>query len=74
MPDAPLPDWWAYPRQCQHGHPWGPGLRVIVSWLPCSCSPARAERERGSGHLTVACQAPGCQSVWYQPRHEAAPG
>ena len=70
MPIEPLRD---APHACQYGHPWGPG-QVIVSWLPCSCPPARAERERGSGHFTMTCQAPGCQSVWYQPRHEAAPG
>jgi hypothetical protein len=30
-----LPDWWPYPVQCGHGHPWSPG-HVIVSYLPCA--------------------------------------
>jgi hypothetical protein len=29
-----------------------------------------AEREHGPGHLVVYCQAPGCRSAWYKPRHE----
>ncbi len=64
-----VPEWWNYPHACGHGHPWGPG-RVIVSWMPCSCAPARAARSPGSGHLTVSCQHPGCTSRWYKPRHE----
>lgn len=63
------PNWWNYPEGCQFGHPWGPG-RVIVGWLPCSCDPARKAQQRGPGHLTVSCQAPGCRSVWYRPDHD----
>jgi len=40
--------------------------------MPCDCAPAQAEREHGPGHLVVYCQAPGCRSAWYQPRHERA--
>jgi hypothetical protein len=65
------PDWWPYPQQCGNGHPWAPG-RIIVSWEPCQCEPARAAQPRGSGHRVVLCRAGGCQSVWYQPRHDAA--
>jgi hypothetical protein len=53
----------------REGHKWGPG-RIIASWMPCECAPAQAEREHGPGHLVVYCQAPGCRSVWYRPRHE----
>jgi hypothetical protein len=67
--DVRRPDWWTYPDQCQHGHQWGPG-RVIVSWMPCQCAPARAARARGSGHRTIACREPGCTSVYYEPRHD----
>ena len=45
-----LPDWWPYPVQCGHGHPWSPG-HVIVSYLPCPC---RAD-EGISGHTVVHC-------------------
>jgi hypothetical protein len=71
--DVQLPAWWVYPVRCQHGHEWGPG-RVLVGWSPCDCAPARAERTRGSGHLTVRCRSGGCTSVWYRPRHDAASG
>ena len=67
--DRPLPDWWAYPTACHHGHPWGPG-RVNVSWSPCDCEPALGEP--GHGHLTVSCQHPGCTSWWSKPRHDPA--
>jgi hypothetical protein len=73
MSDASLPEWWTYPTHCGHGHPWGPG-RVIVSWLPCQCGPARAAQPRGSGHRTIACRAPGCRYVCYEPPHEPEPG
>jgi hypothetical protein len=63
------PNWWCYPERCQHGHEWGPG-RIVVSWMPCDCPPAAAEREHGPGQLVVHCQVPGCRSAWYQPRHE----
>lgn len=45
---------------------------MIVSWERCHCAPARAAHpERAAwGHLEVACQEPGCDSVWYSPRHE----
>jgi len=39
----------------------------------CDCSPAQAARTAGpAGHLVVYCQAPGCRSAWYRPRHEPA--
>jgi hypothetical protein len=72
MGDVSRPDWWAYPVACGHGHPWGPG-RVIVSWLPCACGPAREAQAKGPGHLRVSCRAEGCPSVWYKPRHEQSP-
>jgi len=59
-----LPDWWPYPVQCGHGHPWSPG-HVIVSYLPCPC---RAD-EGISGHTVVRCTTDGCRSAWYRPRH-----
>jgi hypothetical protein len=64
-----LPWWWDYPRECRNGHPWGPG-KVAVSWTPCECRSAQAERSRGPGHLTVECRTPGCRSAWYRPRHD----
>ena len=64
------PAWWCYPERCQNGHEWGPG-RIILSWMPCDCPPAMADREKGPGHMVVHCHAaPGCQSAWYKPRHE----
>ncbi len=65
------PAWWLYPERCANGHEWGPGL-VLVSWERCHCAPARAAQadRRAWGHLEVACQAPGCRSVWYEPRHD----
>jgi hypothetical protein len=64
------PDWWCYPERCANGHEWGPG-RIILSWMPCDCPPAMADREKGPGHMVVQCHAaPGCQSAWYKPRHE----
>jgi hypothetical protein len=65
------PAWWYYPEQCANGHEWASG-RVLVSWERCHCAPARAAHpdRAASGHLTVACRAPGCRSVWYRPRHE----
>jgi hypothetical protein len=71
MADVVRPDWWTYPAECQHGHPWGPG-RVIVSWLPCQCAPARQAQPRGCGHRTIACRAPGCEWVDYEPWHDPA--
>jgi hypothetical protein len=44
--------------------------RVIVSWMPCECTPALAARTRGPGHLVVSCQAQGCLAAWHSPRHE----
>jgi len=43
-----------------------------MSWERCHRAPARAAHpDRAAwGHLTVACRAPGCRSVWYMPRHE----
>jgi hypothetical protein len=66
--DVWRPDWRTYPTQCERGHPWGPG-RVIVSWMPCQCEPARAAQPRGSGHRTITCRT-GCESVVYEPRHD----
>lgn len=66
-----LPDWWAYPVECERRHPWGPG-RVIVGWQPCSCDPAREAQPRGPGHLYVSCQERGCTSRWYRPAHGPA--
>jgi hypothetical protein len=65
------PDWWPYPEHCAKGHPWGPG-RIIVSWEPCQCGPARAAQPRGSGHRVVLCRTDGCRSVWYEPPHDPA--
>jgi len=47
----------------------GPG-NVIVSWMPCDCEPANDSGHLG--HLTVSCQADGCDSRWYRPRHDTA--
>jgi hypothetical protein len=66
-----LPDWWTYPVRCADGHEWGPG-RVIVSWLPCQCDPARQAQAKGSGHRMIACRAPGCVFVVYEPPHDPA--
>jgi len=64
------PAWWYYPERCANGHEWGPGL-ITVSWSMCECPPALAARTAGpSGHLAVYCNAPGCRSVWYRPRHQ----
>jgi hypothetical protein len=66
-----LPDWWIYPTKCGNGHAWGPG-KVIVSWLPCQCDPAREAQPRGSGHRTVACHVPGCGFEVCEPPHDPA--
>src|SRR5690242_7368333 len=64
------PAWWCYPELCANGHEWGPG-RIILSWMPCDCPPAMADREKDPGHMVVHCHtAPGCRSAWCQPRHE----
>lgn len=64
------PEWWCYPERCENGHEWGPG-RIIVSWSLCDCPPAQAASTAGpAGHVAVYCQAAGCRSVWYLPRHE----
>jgi hypothetical protein len=67
--DVQLPDWWIYPKYCGHGHPWGPG-RVIVSWTPCQCQPAREAQAKGSGHRLIECRTPGCGWVDYEPLHD----
>src|SRR5271166_6684451 len=67
--DVQRPDWWCYPLRCSHGHPWAPGT-ITVSWMPCDCGPAQAQRSSGYGHLRVSCRTVGCGSVWYKPRHE----
>jgi hypothetical protein len=51
------PSWWCYPERCATGHEWGPGL-IIVSWSPCDCPPAVAERGVYSGAGTWRCTAP----------------
>lgn len=68
-----LPWWWTYPTKCGNGHAWGPG-KVIVSWLPCQCGPARAAQPRGSGHRTISCRVPGCRYACYDPPHQSEPG
>jgi len=67
--DVQRPGWWIYPRYCGNGHPWAPG-RVLIAWLPCQRAPAREAQPRGSGHRTIACQAPGCDWTDYEPQHE----
>ncbi|HEY7012682.1 MAG TPA: hypothetical protein VH480_08010 [Streptosporangiaceae bacterium] len=69
--DVRRPRWWIYPIECANGHAWGPG-RVLVSWLPCQCGPARATQPQGSGHRVIACRVPGCGSVFYEPPHDPA--
>jgi len=59
-----LPDWWPYPVQCGHGHPWSPG-HVIVSYVRCLC---RAD-EGIFGHTVVHCTTDDCRSAWYRPQH-----
>jgi hypothetical protein len=71
MPGMPLPGWWTYPTRCGHGHAWGPG-KVLVSWMPCLCLPAREAQPRGSGHRIIACRAPGCEWAAYEPPHDPA--
>jgi hypothetical protein len=66
-----LPHWWVYPTECGNGHRWGPG-RVLVSWQPCECSPARAVQPRGAGHRVIACRAPGREQAAYEPPHDPA--
>jgi len=62
------PEWWRYPERCANGHEWGPG-RVLVSWQRCRCAGAQTLHEDQAiwGHVTIACPAPGCRSVWYDP-------
>ena len=36
----------------------GSNCHPKVSWVPCLCDPAQADRTRGSGHLTVTCRSP----------------
>jgi len=71
MNETRLPNWWTYPAQCAAGHPWGPG-KVIVSWQPCHCGPARAVLPTGSGHRTISCRAQGCGAIHYDPPHDPA--
>jgi len=65
------PDWWPYAGRCANGHEWGPG-RVLVSWQRCHCAGAQTLHSGRAiwGHVTVACQTPGCRSAWYNPPHE----
>jgi hypothetical protein len=69
------PDWWCYPQRCENGHEWGPG-RVLVSWERCWCPGAQTLHPDRAiwGHFTVACRAPGCRWVWYDPPHQPGPG
>jgi hypothetical protein len=71
--DVRRPRWWTYPLECANHHPWGPG-KVIVSWVPCQCGPARTAQERGGGHRAISCPVPGCRSVFYDPPHDPATG
>jgi len=59
-----LPDWWPYPVQCGHGHPWSPG-HVLISYMRCPC---RAD-EGIFGHTVVRCTTDDRRSAWYRPRH-----
>jgi hypothetical protein len=69
--DVHQSDWWPYPERCANGHEWGPD-RVLVVWQRCLCPGAQTLHEDQAiwGHFTVACRAPGCRSVWYDPPHE----
>ncbi len=69
MANGGLPDWWTYPTRCGNGHDWGPG-RVIVSWMPCLCDPAREAQQKGSGHRVIVCRTPGCGFEVYEPWHD----
>jgi hypothetical protein len=40
---------------------------VNLSWEPCDCPAAKAAR---GGHIKVYCGTPGCQEIWWKPRHE----
>lgn len=64
-----LPAWWDYPRYCGNGHAWGPG-KVLVSWMPCACDPAREAQPRGPGHRLIECRTPGCGWTDYEPPHD----
>jgi hypothetical protein len=46
--------------------------RVLVTWQPCSCPGAQTLHPDQAiwGHFRVACRAPGCWAVWYDPPHE----
>jgi hypothetical protein len=69
--DVQLPEWWTDPEHCGNGHPWGPG-RVLLSWMPCQCDPARKARPRSPGHRVIACRAPGCEWTVHHPPHDPA--
>jgi hypothetical protein len=58
--------WPGFPEECRSHHPWQPGT-VRVTWEPCDCPAAGAAR---GGHIKVACGMPGCQEIWWKPRHE----
>jgi AAA domain len=48
-----------------------PGLVYRISWVPCGCPSAAAEREHGPGHVVVYCEAvPNCRASWWRPRHD----
>lgn len=68
MDEIARPNWWRYPHVCSHGHAWGPG-RVRVGWMPCDCEAAQGNH---MGHRWVRCREPGCPSIWYEPKCEAA--
>jgi hypothetical protein len=55
-----------FPEECRSHHPWRPGT-VNLSWEPCDCPAAKAAR---GGHIKVYCGTPGCQEIWWKPRHE----
>ena len=62
------------PGSCTFGHELWPG-KAQVSWTPCTREPARedAARDRGMGHVCVACNS--ChdqlrQTVFFEPAHD----
>ena len=44
--------------------------RLVTAGSPMICPGTRGST--GRGHLVVYCQAAGCWSAWYEPRHESA--
>ena len=70
--DAPLFE--RQPGFCPFGHLLGPG-RVLISWTPCICQPAKeaAKQGRGMGHATLRCRAcedQGRTTIYSEPPHD----